>query len=182
MVVLETSLPGLLIIEPDLYADARGYFFESFNQDKWREKGITAHFVQDNESFSFRGVIRGLHYQLNPSAQAKLVRVVSGTVFDVAVDLRKDSPAFGRWFGTWLSGENKRQLLIPKGCAHGFSVLSETAHFVYKCDHPYAGSEERAIRYDDPFLAIDWKLPLQERIVSEKDAKAPLFADAEMNF
>ncbi len=182
MNLLDTPLAGLKIIEPDLFTDFRGYFFESYNQETFRMLNLEAGFVQDNESLSSRGVIRGLHYQLNPHAQAKLVRVVSGIVFDVAVDLRKESPTFGKWFGLEISGLNKRQMLIPRGFAHGFSVLSDNAFFVYKCDNFYNRADERTIRFDDPFLSIDWKLPEVEYIVSEKDRMAPGFTDAEMNF
>ncbi len=182
MKILDTPLDDLKMIEPDVYTDQRGYFFESYNLDRYARSGIGFEFVQDNESLSGRGVVRGLHYQLAPHSQTKLVRVVSGCVFDVAVDLRKGSPSFGKWFGIELSGDNKRQLLIPAGFAHGFSVLSTTVIFVYKCDRPYLKQAERGIRFNDPFLGIDWKIPVEEQIVSEKDLLAPLFRKAEMNF
>jgi dTDP-4-dehydrorhamnose 3,5-epimerase len=182
MKIKETPIPGLLIIEPGVFKDDRGYFFESYNQSRYDEAGIKARFIQDNESKSVRGVVRGLHYQLNPFAQAKLVRVVVGTVYDVALDLRKNSPSFGQYFGIELSESNKRQLFIPGGLAHGFSVLSETAVFSYKCDNNYNRESERAINAFDPKLKIDWKLELSECIVSEKDQHAPLFVEAEMNF
>jgi dTDP-4-dehydrorhamnose 3,5-epimerase len=182
MEILETSLPGLKLIKPDVYADSRGYFFESYNQERFHSKGIMPDFVQDNESISSRGVIRGLHYQLEPYAQSKLVRVVQGAVFDVAVDLRSGSPTFGKWFGTELSEENKLQMFIPKGFAHGFSVLSSTVVFVYKCDQVYNRLMERSIRFDDPFLGIDWKLAKDEWSISEKDRSAPDFLHAEINF
>ena len=182
MHIHDTPLTGVKIIEPDVYADARGYFYESYNLARFSEAGIENIFVQDNESRSARGVIRGLHYQLEPFAQTKLVRVVQGEVFDVAVDLRKGSPTYGRWFGTRLSGENKFQMLIPRGFAHGFSVLSPGVTFAYKCDQLYMKVAERGIRFNDPFLGIDWHLPEQEWVVSEKDQSAPLFVDAEMNF
>jgi dTDP-4-dehydrorhamnose 3,5-epimerase len=182
MEILETPFPGLLLIKPVVYNDQRGYFFESYNKLNWMEKGISAEFVQDNESMSSRGVIRGIHYQLEPYAQAKLVRVIKGAVFDAAVDLREGSPSFGQWYGTELSEENKLQMFIPRGFAHGFSVLSETVIFVYKCDQPYNREMERSIRFNDPVLNIDWKIPENEWCISEKDQKAPLLANAEKNF
>lgn len=182
MKITETPLPGLLIIEPSVFNDQRGYFFESFQHQRYQDSGIESHFIQDNESKSVRGVVRGLHYQLNPVAQAKLVRVVQGTVFDVAVDLRSGSPTFGQWFGIELDSTSKRQLFIPRGFAHGFSVLSETAIFIYKCDNIYSREYERAINAFDPKLAIDWQLKESDWQVSEKDQVAPLFENAEMNF
>lgn len=182
MQIIDTMLPGVRIIEPEVFTDQRGYFFESYNRTRWHELGIRCEFVQDNESLSSKGVIRGLHYQLEPYAQAKLVRVVQGAVFDVAVDIRKGSPTFGKWFGTEISGDNKRQMLIPRGFAHGFSVLSATVVFVYKCDQPYNKMAERTILYNDPDLGINWQITEKEQIVSEKDLLAPLFSKAEMNF
>ena len=182
MRTIETPLAGLKVIEPKVFEDSRGYFLETYNREHFLQSGISSGFNQDNESMSSRGVIRGLHYQLDPFAQAKLVRVVTGAVFDVAVDLRKGSPTFGKWFGTELSGENKLQMLIPRGFAHGFSVLSTTVVFAYKCDNYYNKQAERGIRFNDPFLAIDWQLSGEEWLVSEKDRMAPLFAQAEMNF
>jgi dTDP-4-dehydrorhamnose 3,5-epimerase len=182
MKIIETPIPGLLIIEPRVFADERGYFFESFSQTKFDESGLISGFVQDNESKSHRGVIRGLHYQLAPYAQTKLIRVVRGTVYDVAVDLREGSPTFGQWYGLEVSASNKKQFYIPKGFAHGFSVLSEYAIFSYKCDAFYNPAAERGIRLDDPSLAIDWKLPFDEAVISDKDLLLPCFADAEMNF
>ncbi|MDD4226758.1 MAG: dTDP-4-dehydrorhamnose 3,5-epimerase [Mariniphaga sp.] len=182
MQVIKTSIPGLLVIEPRVIEDPRGYFFESWHEERYFNAGIKTRFVQDNESKSSRGVVRGLHYQLEPRAQAKLVRVVEGKVFDVAVDLRKGSPAFGQWFGLELDSQNKKQLFIPGGFAHGFSVLSETAVFAYKCDSPYCKEAERAINLNDPWLNISWKLEDMEPILSEKDRSAPLFDKAEMNF
>jgi dTDP-4-dehydrorhamnose 3,5-epimerase len=179
---IETSFPGLLIIEPRVISDQRGYFFESWQTERYSEAGITAKFIQDNESKSMRGVVRGLHYQLEPWSQAKLVRVVEGKVYDVAVDLRKGSPTFGKWFGLELDGESKKQLFIPRGFAHGFSVLSETAVFTYKCDNIYNSIYERSVNLNDPQLNIDWKLGSIEPIISEKDLKAPFFRDGEMNF
>jgi dTDP-4-dehydrorhamnose 3,5-epimerase len=182
MKIIETPIPGLLIIEPRVFADERGYFFESFNEKSFHEADIDVHFVQDNESKSGHGVIRGLHYQLEPYAQTKLIRVIRGTVYDVAVDLRKGSPTFGQWFGLEVSAVNKKQFYIPKGFAHGFSVISEYAIFSYKCDEFYNPASERGIRYDDPTLAIDWKLDASDATVSEKDKILPILAEAEMNF
>jgi dTDP-4-dehydrorhamnose 3,5-epimerase len=182
MKIIETPLPGLLIIEPNVFNDQRGYFYESYNFLRYNERGMESQFVQDNESKSVRGVVRGLHYQLNPVAQGKLVRVVQGTVYDVALDLRKGSPTFGQWFGLEIGESDKKQLFIPRGFAHGFSVLSETAIFSYKCDNAYSRENERAINAFDPQLAINWQLTESEWKVSEKDKIAPLFADAEMNF
>lgn len=182
MNIIETPIQGLLIIEPKIFSDERGYFFESFSETKFEEKGLISKFVQDNESKSHRGVIRGLHYQLDPYAQTKLVRVVRGTVYDVAVDLRKDSPTFGQWFGLEVSATNKKQFYIPRGFAHGFSVLSKYAIFSYKCDAFYNPSAERGIRLDDPTLNIDWKIPANEAVISPKDLVSPCFADAEKNF
>ncbi len=182
MKITETPLPGLLIIEPDVFIDPRGYFFESYQYRKYLDAGIDSQFIQDNESKSVRGVVRGLHYQLNPVAQAKLVRVVQGTVFDVAVDLRLGSPTFGQWFGIELDCTSKKQMFIPRGFAHGFSVLSETAIFIYKCDNAYSRENERAINAFDPKLAINWQLKESEWKVSDKDKVAPLFDNAEINF
>jgi dTDP-4-dehydrorhamnose 3,5-epimerase len=182
MRIVETPLADLKVIEPKVFEDHRGYFLETYNREQFLQSGISSGFIQDNESMSSRGVIRGLHYQLDPFAQAKLVRVITGAVFDVAVDLRKGSPTFGKWFGKELSGENKLQMLIPRGFAHGFSVLSTTVVFAYKCDNYYNKQAERGIRFNDPFLAIDWQLSGEEWLVSEKDRMAPLFAQAEMNF
>ncbi len=182
MDIIETPIPGLLIIEPRVFADERGYFFESFNEAAFVKNGLVSRYVQDNESKSQRGVIRGLHYQLDPHAQTKLVRVIQGAVYDVAVDLRKGSPTFGQWYGLEISAGNKKQLYIPKGFAHGFSVLSEHAIFSYKCDNLYCPEAERGILFNDPQLGIDWQIGEQESIVSEKDLKNPLFSEAEMNF
>ncbi|PIP53856.1 MAG: dTDP-4-dehydrorhamnose 3,5-epimerase [Bacteroidetes bacterium CG23_combo_of_CG06-09_8_20_14_all_32_9] len=182
MKVIETPIPGLVIIKPDVFADQRGYFFESFNKKQFAEQGLNYKFIQDNESKSIYGVIRGLHYQLEPHPQAKLVRVMQGCVFDVAVDLRKGSPTFGKWYGVELSCDNKLQLLIPRGFAHGFSVLSETAIFIYKCDGLYNKESERGICYNDPLLAIDWKIDVGKSIISEKDKLQPDFQNAEKNF
>ena len=182
MIVRTTEIEDLLLIEPRIHADQRGYFFESYHSDRYKEAGIPVSFVQDNESKSVRGVVRGLHYQLEPYSQAKLVRVIDGEVFDVAVDIRKGSPTFGRWFGVLLSGSNKLQMYILEGFAHGFSVLSESAVFSYKCSSPYNAGAERCIFLSDPDLAIDWKLGNYEMIISEKDKMAPVLRNAEMNF
>jgi dTDP-4-dehydrorhamnose 3,5-epimerase len=180
--IIKTPIPGLVIIEPTVFADQRGYFLESYNQQKLNEAGIYANFVQDNESKSTRGVIRGLHYQLNPYAQAKLVRVIQGRVYDLAVDCRKGSPTFGQSYGLELSEENKLQFFIPKGFAHGFSVLSDTAVFSYKCDAFYNPAAERGILYNDPSLKINWGVEVSESVVSGKDTLHPSFSQAEMNF
>lgn len=183
MELIKTRIADLFIIEPKVFKDDRGYFFESYNQRKLDELlGYKYEFVQDNESKSSYGVIRGLHYQLEPYAQAKLVRVLQGTVYDVAVDLRKNSPTFGEWVGVELSGENKRQFLIPRGFAHGFSVLSESATFSYKCDNFYNPDAERGIIWNDARLDIDWKIEEEDAVVSEKDMLLAGFEDAEMNF
>ena len=174
MTATETKLKGCLIIEPSVFNDPRGYFFESFNQSKFNELiGKTIDFVQDNESFSSKGVLRGLHFQTGAYAQAKLVRVVKGTVLDVVVDMRKESPTFSKHFSIELSEDNKRQLFVPRGFAHGFIVLSDTAIFSYKCDNFYDKASEQGLRYDDPTLGIDWRLPANEFIVSEKDLVLP---------
>lgn len=170
------SIKGLVVLTPRVFKDNRGYFYESYNQRAWKEAGIETDFVQDNESFSTQNILRGLHYQKPPFAQAKLVRVLEGAVWDVAVDLRKSSPTFGQWFGVELSAENKKQFYIPRGFAHGFSVLTPAAKFAYKCDNFYNKESEGAIRFDDPELAIDWKIDLTQAVLSEKDLKNPLFA------
>ena len=170
-----TEIEGIVIIEPQVFGDSRGYFMETYQKAKYAAAGIDVTFVQDNESMSRYGVVRGLHYQAEPFAQAKLIRVVSGRVLDVAVDIRKNSPTFGKVFTLELSSENKLQLFLPHGIAHGFAVLSETAVFTYKCDNFYAPQYERTIRFDDPSLAIDWKIPVANRIISDKDKKGVAF-------
>lgn len=170
-----TSIPGLLVFDPKVLADARGYFYESYNQRVWAEAGVTTKFVQDNQARSSCGVLRGLHYQTGAMAQAKLVRVLEGEVLDVVVDLRDDSPAYGEWFSIRLSAENKRQLFVPRGFAHGYLVLSDTAEFFYKCDNFYSRENEGGIRFNDPRLNIDWEFNLAEVIVSEKDEALPEF-------
>ena len=182
MIARTTDIDGLIVIEPKIHADQRGYFFESFHLENYIKANVPSVFIQDNESKSSRGVVRGLHYQLEPYAQAKLVRVIVGEVYDVAVDLRKGSPTFGKWFGIFLNETNKIQLYIPEGFAHGFSVISETAIFSYKCSKYYNAAAERGIRFNDSYLGIDWNLNEGEQVVSEKDKKAPAFADADMNF
>ncbi|MCX7897924.1 MAG: dTDP-4-dehydrorhamnose 3,5-epimerase [Rhodocyclaceae bacterium] len=179
MRVIETPLRDVLILEPQVYGDARGFFFESWNRKTFRNLGLDVDFVQDNHSRSQRGVLRGLHYQIQ-QPQGKLVRVASGEVFDVAVDLRRSSPSFGQWTGVLLSAENHRMLWIPPGFAHGFLVLSEYADFLYKASDYYASEHERAIRWNDPDLAIAWPLAgASAPILSNKDATAPFFRDAE---
>ena len=178
MKVIETEIEGVFILEPRVFGDDRGYFFESFSLKHFEEKVSRTVFVQDNESKSKYGVLRGLHYQLPPYTQAKLVRVVKGRVLDVAVDIRKGSPTFGKYVAVELSEENKLQFFLPKGFAHGFAVLSEEAIFQYKCDEYYAPDYEGAICYDDPDLGIDWRLPLKDIILSEKDKKHPRLRDA----
>jgi dTDP-4-dehydrorhamnose 3,5-epimerase len=164
-----------------VFKDSRGYFFESFNQNKFNALiGQEVNFVQDNESFSSKGVLRGLHFQTGDYAQAKLVRAVKGTVLDVVVDMRKESPTFSKHFSIELSEDNKRQLFVPRGFAHGFIVLSETAIFSYKCDNFYNKPSEKGLRYDDPSLAIDWRLPTKEFIVSEKDLVLPTLSNIEL--
>ncbi len=182
MIIEKTAIQDLVIIQPTVFEDSRGYFFEAYNQAKFHENGITYQFIQDNQSFSKRGVIRGLHLQINPFAQAKLVRVLEGEILDVAVDLRKDSPTYGQHFSVILSADNKKQLMVPHGFAHGFSVLSDTASVLYKVDQVYHKESERGIRYDDPSLAIDWQLDTKEVIVSEKDLVLPSFADIDWEF
>lgn len=179
---ISTPLEGLYIIEPKVFEDARGYFYESFNAAKFSELGFNIQFLQDNESQSSYGVIRGLHFQLAPYAQTKLVRVVQGKILDVAVDIRKNSPTYGQYFGYELSAENKCMLFIPKGFAHGFSVLSDKAIVDYKCDAYYNHSAERGICYHDKSLAIDWKIDADKAIVSAKDNAHPFFESFETNF
>jgi dTDP-4-dehydrorhamnose 3,5-epimerase len=179
MKVTPTAIPDVLVIEPQVFGDDRGFFFESYNRKAFEEAtGLDADFVQDNHSKSTRGVLRGLHYQLPPRAQGKLVRVVQGEVFDVAVDLRKSSPTFGRWVGDILSAENKKQIWIPPGFAHGFLTLSDTAEFIYKTTDYYSPEHERCICWNDPLIAIPWPLHGMP-LVSVKDASGPRFSGAE---
>lgn len=182
MKILPTPLPDLWIIEPTVYNDNRGFFYESYNAQKLIESGIDYIFVQDNHSKSSYGVLRGLHYQNNPAAQTKLVRVTEGIVLDVVVDIRRGSPTFLQHFSLEISAENKLQLLIPKGFAHGFVVLSETCEFLYKCDSYFDKASEGGIAYNDPALGIDWIIPFEDMILSEKDKQNPAVEKANFNF
>ena len=182
MPFIQTPIPDLLVFEPKVFEDSRGYFFESFNLQTYRAEGIEINFVQDNQSSSQYGVIRGLHYQLSPYAQVKLIRVLAGSILDVAIDIRKGSPTFGKSYSIELSAENKTQLFIPAGFAHGFSVLSEKAEVLYKCDSFYNKESEAGILYNDPSLKIDWRIPTGKEIISENDKNLPLFADCKNNF
>lgn len=182
MNVIKTDFPDLLVIEPKIFNDDRGYFFEIYNGKDFERSGINTSFVQDNESKSSYGVIRGLHYQLAPYAQTKLIRVVAGVIYDVVVDIRKGSPTFGKYFRVELSSDNKYQLLIPQGFAHGFSVLSEEAIINYKCDNFYNKEMERGINFNDSALGIDWGITAEKSIISAKDLVHPALADAEINF
>lgn len=179
MKVFKTEIDGVFIIEPVVFEDERGYFFESYNQEDLKKQGIDYNFIQDNQSKSRYGTIRGIHFQKGDYAQAKLVRVLEGTVLDVAVDLRRGSPTFGKHVAVELSAENRRQLMIPRGFGHGFSVLSETAVFAYKCDNVYNKASEGGLRYDDPALGIDWKIDPSKAILSEKDKVNPLLEEIE---
>ena len=182
MNIIKTEFPGLIIIEPKVFGDARGYFFESYNAKMMSDAGIQTEFRQDNQSFSKYGVIRGLHFQRHPHSQTKLIRALEGTIYDVALDLRKGSPTFGKWFGLELSAENKRQLFIPQGFAHGFSVLSEQATIFYKCDNFYHPQSEGGVLYNDPALCIDWKVDAAKTVVSDRDKILPAFSQIETNF
>ncbi len=177
MKVIKTDIEGLFIIEPRVFKDARGYFFESFSERDFAREVAPVKFVQDNESKSGYGVVRGLHFQKPPHAQAKLVRVVKGRVLDVAVDLRPGSETYGKYYAAELSEENQRQFFIPKGFAHGFSVLSEEAVFQYKCDEYYAPESEGSVLWNDPEIGIDWKIPAEDVILSEKDTRSPMLKD-----
>lgn len=177
MEVIKTNIEGVIIVEPRIFKDGRGYFFESFSQREFEEKVCKTTFVQDNESKSSYGVVRGLHFQKPPFAQSKLVRVIKGAVLDVAVDIRKDSPTFGQYVSVELTGENNRQFFIPRGFAHGFSVLSEEVIFQYKCDNFYSPQSEGAIAWNDSDLNIDWRIPVEEVVLSEKDSKHPKLKD-----
>ena len=168
MKILETALPGVLIIEPDAFEDGRGFFMETYHRKRYNEAGMDCSFVQDNLSYSIHGTLRGLHYQY-PNGQAKLVQVITGDIFDVAVDIRRGSPTFGRWIGEYLSDNNRRQLFIPEGFAHGFCVLSDTALFVYKCSDFYAPDSEGGILCSDPDLGVEW--PVKDPLLSDKDSE-----------
>lgn len=170
---IPTPIKGLIICEPKVWGDDRGYFYEAYNENVFNEGGIIAKFVQDNQAFSTQGILRGLHYQVGEFAQAKLVRVLQGEVLDVVVDIRKGSATYGQSFSVRLSGENKRQLFIPRGFAHGYVVLSETAEFAYKCDNFYSKAHEGGLRYNDPALKIDWQFDLAKVQVAERDATFP---------
>ncbi|MEE4358046.1 MAG: dTDP-4-dehydrorhamnose 3,5-epimerase [Desulfococcaceae bacterium] len=174
MNIIPTSLEGVLIIEPKVFRDQRGFFTETFQEKRYKEAGISRRFVQDNLSYSVRGTLRGLHYQIR-RPQAKLVQALSGEIFDVAVDIRPASPAFGKWVGVILSADNHRQLFIPEGFAHGFCVLSETAHFLYKCSDFYAPGDEGGILWSDPQIGIEW--PVENPIISEKDRSFPCLSE-----
>ena len=179
MKVTETSLPGVFLVEPDVFGDARGWFMESWSARKLAEFGINNEWVQDNHSYSAeKGILRGLHYQLNPSCQAKIVRATRGTIFDVAVDIRKGSPTFGKYVAVELTEDNHRQLFVPRGFAHGFSVLSEEVIFQYKCDNLYAPESEGAIAWNDPDVGIDWQIPAEDVLLSAKDSAHPMLKDA----
>jgi dTDP-4-dehydrorhamnose 3,5-epimerase len=175
MPFIDTFLPGVIMFEPSVYPDERGFFFESYNKRLFESNNILNEFVQDNQSYSVFGVIRGLHYQKEPHAQAKLVRVIQGEILDVVLDIRTGSPGFGKTYEIRLSAENKKQIFIPKGCAHGFSVLSETAVISYKCDQFYNKQSEAGIRFNDRALNINWLIPHGKVLVSEKDALLPEF-------
>ena len=177
-----TPIPDLIIFEPKVFEDSRGYFFEAYNAETFQREGVDIKFVQDNQSKSSYGVIRGLHYQLNPYAQAKLIRVLEGGILDIAVDIRKGSPTFGQSYSIELTADNRKQLLIPVGFAHGFSVLSETAIVLYKCDQVYNKESEGGIRYDDPLLCINWQIERGKEIISEKDLQLPPFSHCKNNF
>ena len=178
----KTKFPGLIIVEPKVLEDNRGYFFESYNVKTFEEAGIHIQFIQDNQASSSYGIIRGLHYQLAPFAQTKLVRVLSGKIIDAVVDLRKNSPTYGQSYMIELSAENKLQFLVPKGFAHGYSVISEQAEVFYKCDAFYNKESEGGIMWNDPALNIDWKVPPDKAVISEKDKLQPLFQNCKNNF
>lgn len=182
MPFIETGFPGLLIFEPRIFEDSRGFFYEAYNEKIFAANGIDMKFVQDNQSRSTYGVIRGLHYQKPPFAQAKLIRVLIGAILDVAVDIRKGSPTYGKSFAVELSAQNKKQLFIPAGFAHGFSVLSEVAEVLYKCDQFYSKANEGGIVYNDPALKINWQIPVNKAIVSDKDIVLPDFAGCDNPF
>lgn len=182
MIILDTIFRDLKVIEPKIFEDSRGYFFESYNEKVFEENGLKYDWVQENESMSNKGVLRGLHYQLSPFAQTKLVRVVRGSVIDIVVDIRKSSPTFGKIFSIELTAQNKKQLLVPKGFAHGFVVLEDNTIFSYKCDELYNKECERGINPFDEYLSIDWGISKDLAILSEKDLNSPSFTNAEYNF
>ncbi len=181
MKAIKTDIPGVVIIEPDVFGDHRGWFAETWSKKKLEELGIDVDFVQDNQSFTAKkGTLRGLHFQMDPMAQSKLVRVVSGAVMDVAVDLRKGSPTYLKWVSVELSAENKRQFFIPKGFAHGFVTLTDDVNFVYKCDNYYSKECDRSVRFDDETIGVEWNV--ENPIISDKDMNAPLLKDSDCNF
>jgi len=183
MNVITTPFEGLFILEPRVFGDERGYFFESFNEQVFEQAtGFRNKFVQDNQARSVKNVLRGLHYQNEPIAQTKLIRCLSGSIWDVVVDLRKDSATYKQWYGVELSDENKRQFLVPRGFAHGYSVLSDSAEVFYKCDNFYSKENEGGVLYNDPSLGIDWKINLADAIVSDKDKVQPLLVDCNSRF
>jgi len=182
MPFIKTDFPGLLIFEPKVFEDHRGYFYESYNEKICHEAGIDIRFVQDNQAKSSYGVVRGLHYQLDPFAQTKFIRVLAGAILDVVVDIREGSPTYGKSFSIELSAENKLQLLVPKGFAHGYSVISPTAEVFYKCDEFYHKEAEAGIKFDDPSLNIDWRIEPSKQLISEKDTYHPVFAESKNNF
>lgn len=182
MPFIKTGLPDLLVFEPSVFEDSRGYFFESYNEQVFKSEGVHVAFIQDNQARSGYGVIRGLHYQLNPYSQTKLIRVLSGTIFDVVLDIRKDSPTYGKTYSLEISADNKKQLLVPHGFAHGYSVLSETAEVFYKCDNFWNKKSEGGVLYNDPSLDIDWQIPKDKEIVSDKDKKLMPLSEISHNF
>ncbi|OCB76670.1 dTDP-4-dehydrorhamnose 3,5-epimerase [Flavobacterium crassostreae] len=182
MILEKTEIQDLVVVQPAVFEDERGYFFEAYNKEKLSNQGVAITFVQDNQSFSKKGTLRGLHYQNPPYAQTKLIRVLDGEIIDVAVDLRKDSPTYGKSFSILLSSENKKQLLVPQGFAHGFSVLSATATVMYKCDNYYNKESEGGIRFDDPTLNIDWGMDAKDAILSDKDLILPSFENCNSQF
>ncbi len=182
MPFIKTGLPDLLVFEPRVFEDSRGYFFESYNENVFRNEGVSVTFIQDNQARSDYGVIRGLHYQLNPYSQTKLIRVLSGVIYDVVLDIRKNSPTYGHTFSIELSADNRKQLLVPKGFAHGYSVISETAEVFYKCDNFWNKESEGGVLYNDPTLEIDWKIPSDKEIVSDKDKQQKRLAEISHNF
>jgi len=182
MPFIKTDFPGLMIFEPVIFDDGRGYFYESYNQKVFQDAGLEINFIQDNQSSSTFGVIRGLHYQHPPFSQIKLIRVLRGAILDVAVDMRKNSPTYGKAYTIELSSENKKQLLVPKGFAHGYSVISDTADVFYKCDVFYNKQSEGGIAYNDPGLNIDWRIPADKVVVSEKDSRHPNLPESENKF
>ena len=182
MPFVKTEFPDLMIFEPAVFGDDRGYFFESYNKQNFINAGIDLNFVQDNQARSIYGVVRGLHFQVHPHAQTKLIRALEGTILDVVVDLRQHSPTYGKTFSIELSAQNKKQLLVPKGFAHGYSVLSETAEVFYKCDDFYYKELEGGLAYNDPALGIDWKIPADKMILSAKDVQHPGIGNLQHNF